>query len=395
MISDKMKKLVEGSSMIRAMFEDGKIMRDKLGAENVFDFSLGNPSIVPPESVKNAIVDIAENEPEMVLHGYMSNGGYEDVREIVANSINKKQGTSFKGKNIIMTVGAAGGLNIALKAILNPQDEVVVIAPFFGEYTSYISNYDGVMVVVNPDYERFSINFDELEAKITPKTKAVIINSPNNPSGAVYSEEDIKKLADILERKQKECNSVIYIIADEPYREIAFDGIEVPYLTKYYNNTLVGYSFSKTLSLPGERIGYLVVPDEADGFEELKGALEVANRILGFVNAPSLMQKVVARCIEDTSDLTVYEENKNILYKALTEYGYECVEPKGTFYMLPKCFIDDDKEFCASAKEFGLVIVPGSAFNCPGHFRIAYCVDKDTIMRSLDSFKKLAKKYGK
>lgn len=395
MISDKMKKLVEGSSMIRAMFEDGKIMRGKLGAENVFDFSLGNPSIVPPESVKNAIVDIAENEPEMVLHGYMSNGGYEDVREIVANSINKKQGTSFKGKNIIMTVGAAGGLNIALKAILNPQDEVVVIAPFFGEYTSYISNYDGVMVVVNPDYERFSINFDELEAKITPKTKAVIINSPNNPSGAVYSEEDIKKLADILERKQKECNSVIYIIADEPYREIAFDGIEVPYLTKYYNNTLVGYSFSKTLSLPGERIGYLVVPDEADGFEELKGALEVANRILGFVNAPSLMQKVVARCIEDTSDLTVYEENKNILYKALTEYGYECVEPKGTFYMLPKCFIDDDKEFCASAKEFGLVIVPGSAFNCPGHFRIAYCVDKDTIMRSLDSFKKLAKKYGK
>lgn len=393
MISNKMEKLVEGSSIIRAMFEEGKKLKEKMGAENVFDYSLGNPSIVPPASVKKAIIDIAENEPEMVLHGYMSNSGYEDVRQTIADSLNKKYNTDFSFKNIIMTVGAAGGLNVSLKAILNPGDEVIVLAPFFGEYTSYISNYDGVMVVVEPNYSNFSIDFKAFEEKITAKTKAVIINSPNNPSGAVYSEEDIKKIAEILNKKQKEFNSVIYIIADEPYREIAFNGVEVPYLTNYYDNTIVGYSYSKTLSLPGERIGYLAVSGKADGFEKLMIALEVANRILGFVNAPSLMQKVIAKCVDDTSDLAVYEENKNILYKALTEYGYEIVEPKGTFYMLPKCLIADDKEFCAAAKEFGLVIVPGTAFHCPGYFRIAYCVDKKTVLKSLPAFKKLADKY--
>lgn len=393
MISEKMKMLVEGSSIIRAMFEEGKMLKEKMGEENVYDFSLGNPSIVPPKSVKEAIIDIVENEPEMVLHGYMSNSGYEDVRAEIAESLNKKHSTSFTGNNILMTVGAAGGLNVALKAILNPNDEVIVIAPFFGEYTSYISNYDGKQVVVSPDFERFSINFDELEKKITKKTKAVIINSPNNPSGAVYSEDDIKRLSAVLYKKQDEMGTVIYLIADEPYREIVFDDEEVPYLTKYYNNTIVGYSFSKTLSLPGERIGYLAVPSQADGFDELMLALSVANRILGFVNAPSLMQKVVGKCVDETADIAVYEENKNILYNALKEYGYQCVEPKGTFYMLPKCLIDDDKEFCAAAKEFGLVIVPGTAFCCPGYFRIAYCVDKQTVLNSLDSFKKLAEKY--
>lgn len=393
MISDKMKDLVANSSVIRAMFEDGKIMADKYGKENVYDFSLGNPSIVPPDCVKKAIIDIVNNEPEMLIHGYMNNAGYPDVRDTIANYLNKAHGTDFSQDNIIMTVGAAGGLNIALKAITNPGEEIIVIAPYFGEYNSYIKNVEGVKVVISPDIEGFSVNFKELEEKITAKTRAVIINSPNNPTGAVYSEADIIRLAEILEKKQKEFNSVIYIISDEPYRELVFEGVKVPYLTKYYKNTLVGYSFSKSLSLPGERIGYLVIPSEADGFEDLFSAINTANRIMGFVNAPSLMQRVIGRVIGNTSDISVYEENKKILCTALKEYGYEFVEPKGTFYMFPRSPIADDSLFCKIAKEYRLIIVPGSSFGCPGHFRIAYCVDKETVLNSLDSFKQLAERF--
>lgn len=393
MISNKMEKLVKNSSAIRAMFEEGKIMAAKYGKENVYDFSLGNPSIVPPKEVKQAIFDVLNEEPEMFVHGYMSNVGYEDVRKTVAEYLNKTHGTAFTEKNIVMTVGAAGGLNIALKAVVNAGEEVMVIAPYFGEYDNYISNVDGVEVVISPDTARFSINFDELESKITAKTRAVIINSPNNPTGSVYTEDDIKQLAAILEKKQKEFNSVIFLISDEPYRELVFDGIKVPYLTKYYKNTFVGYSFSKSLSLPGERIGYLVIPSEMEDFESVVGAVSVANRIMGFVNAPSLMQRVIGRVIGMTSDISVYEENKNILYKALTEYGFDCVEPKGTFYMFPKSLIPDDKAFCAAAKEFRLILVPGSTFGCPGHFRMAYCVDKQTVINSLPSFKQLAEKF--
>ena len=389
MISDKMSGLVKNSSAIRAMFEEGKIMAAKYGKENVYDFSLGNPSIVPPKEVKQAIFDVLNEEPEMFVHGYMSNAGYDDVRKTVAEYTNKQHGTNFSEKNIVMTVGAAGGLNIALKAVVNPGEEVVVIAPYFGEYDNYISNVDGVEVVISPDTERFSINFDELEQKISAKTRALIINSPNNPTGAVYTEDDIKRLASILEKKQKEFGSVIFLIADEPYRELVFDGIKVPYLTKYYKNTFVGYSFS----LPGERLGYLFKPSEMEDFDADVGAVSVANRIMGFVNAPSLMQRVIARVIGMTSDISVYEENKNILYKALTEYGFDCVEPKGTFYMFPKSLIPDDKAFCAAAKEFRLILVPGSTFGCPGHFRMAYCVDKQTVLNSLPSFKALAEKF--
>lgn len=393
MISEKMKELVKNGSAIRAMFEEGKIMAAKYGKENIYDFSLGNPSIVPPATVKEAIIEIAENEPEMELHGYPNNAGFEDVRQAVADYTNKTFGTNFGIGNIIMTVGAAGGLNVALKAIINPGDEVVVIAPYFGEYDNYISNFDGVKVMVDADLERFAINFEDFERKITAKTKCVIINTPNNPTGVVYTEDDIKKMAEILERKQAEFGTSIYLFSDEPYREIAFNGLEIPYVTKYYRNTIVGYSYSKSLSLPGERIGYLVVPGELDDFNDVIDAMVVANRILGFVNAPTLMQKVIKKVIGNTSDLSVYEENKNILYKALTEMGYECVEPKGTFYMFPKCPIADDKEFCAKAKEFRLIIVPGSNFGCPGYFRIAYCVDKAVVENSLESFKELMDFY--
>ncbi len=393
MITDKMKNLVKNGSAIRAMFEEGKIMREKLGDENVFDFSLGNPSIVPPASVKQAIYDILENEPEMFVHGYMNNSGYEDVRDATASYLNSQYDTSFTRDNIIMTVGAASALNIALKVTINPGDEVLLIAPYFGEYNNYISNYDGVPVVLSPDLERFSINFKELEEKITPKTKLMIVNTPNNPTGAVYSEEDLTRLADILLKKQEEYGTTIYLISDEPYREIAFDGLKVPYLTKFYPNTFVAYSYSKSLSLPGERIGYLVVSSEIEDFKDTIDALNVANRILGYVNAPSLMQRVAGRCVGQTSDLSVYEENKNILYKALTEYGYDIIKPKGTFYMFPKCLIEDDKQFCKDAKDYGLVIVPGSNFACPGYFRIAFCVDKDMVLRSLPAFKQLADRY--
>lgn len=393
MISDKMKELTKNGSAIRAMFEDGKKMIAKLGKENVFDFSLGNPSIVPPESVKQAIIDILNEEEPMLVHGYMNNSGYEDVRKATADYINSQHGTAFTEENIVMTVGAASALNIALKATINPGDEVLLIAPYFGEYNNYINNYDGVPVVVSPDYERFSINFDEFEAKVSPKTKMVIINTPNNPTGAVYSEADLTRLADILNKKQAEYGTEIYLISDEPYREICFGGKKVPYLTKFYKNTFVAYSYSKSLSLPGERIGYLVINNEMSDFEEMAGALNVANRILGYVNAPSLMQRVAGRCVGQTADLSVYEENKDILYKALTEYGYEIVEPQGTFYMFPKCFTPDDKEFCTRAKEYGLVIVPGSNFACPGYFRIAFCVKKETLLNSLPAFKKLADSY--
>lgn len=393
MISEKMKNLVKNGSAIRAMFEDGKIMAEKYGKENIYDFSLGNPSIVPPACVKESIIDIVKNEPEMALHGYMNNAGYEDVREAVAEYTNKMYGTNIGVKNVIMTVGAAGGINVTLKAIINPGDEIMVIAPYFGEYDNYISNFDGVKVMVDADLERFAINFTDFEKKVSPKTKCVIINSPNNPTGAVYTEDDIKKLAEILEKKQAEYGTSIYLFSDEPYREIAFKGINIPYVTKYYKNTVVGYSYSKSLSLPGERIGYLVIPSELDDFNEVVDAMSVANRILGYVNAPSLMQKVVKRVIGNTADLSIYEENKNILYKALTEMGYECIEPKGTFYMFPKCPIADDKEFCAKAKDFRLIIVPGSSFACPGYFRIAYCVDKSTVENSLGSFKQLIEFY--
>lgn len=393
MVSEKMKNLVKNGSAIRAMFEDGKIMAEKYGKENIYDFSLGNPSIVPPACVKESIIDIVNNEPEMALHGYMNNAGYEDVRQAVADYTNKMYGTKLGINNIIMTVGAAGGINVTLKAVVNPGDEIMVIAPYFGEYDNYISNVDGIKVMVNADLERFAINFEDFEKKVSPKTKCVIINSPNNPTGAVYTEDDIKKLASILEKKQTEYGTSIYLFSDEPYREIAFNGVEIPYVTNYYKNTVVGYSYSKSLSLPGERIGYLVVPSELDDFDDVIGAMTVANRILGFVNAPSLMQKVVKNVIGKTSDLSVYEENKNILYNALTEMGYDCVEPKGTFYMFPKCPIADDKAFCAKAKDFRLIIVPGSSFACPGYFRIAFCVDKTTVENSLESFKKLIEFY--
>ncbi len=395
MISEKMVELVKNSSVIRAMFEEGKRLAGIYGAENVFDFSLGNPSVESPSEIKEALLEVINEESPNLVHGYMNNSGYEDVREKIAASINHRFGTDFHCDNLIMTVGAAGGLNVILKTLLNPGDEVVVFAPFFGEYRNYISNFDGQMVVISPNTLDFQPNLKELEEKLSRRTKAVIINTPNNPTGVVYSEKTIQELAEILERKQKEYGTSIYLISDEPYRELVYDGVEVPYLTKYYRNTIVGYSYSKSLSLPGERIGYLVIPKEADGFEELVTGANVANRILGYVNAPSLIQRAVAKCQDAKIEVEVYNRNRELLYNNLIKFGYECVKPQGAFYLFIKALEDDDRVFCEAAKKYNLLIVPGSAFGCPGYCRIAYCVDYAMIERALPAFLKLAEEYGK
>lgn len=395
MISEKMVGLVKNSSIIRAMFEEGKRLAGIYGAENVYDFSLGNPSVEPPVEIKEAIHHIIQEEDPNLVHGYMNNSGYEDVRGIIAEDLNHKFGTNFNTANIIMTVGAAGGLNVIFKTILNPSDEVITFAPFFGEYRNYVSNYDGQLIIISPNIVDFQPNLTEFEQKISKKTKAVIVNTPNNPTGVVYSEKTIKEMAEILNKKQKEYGTSIYLIADEPYRELAYDGVEVPYLTKYYNNTIVGYSFSKSLSLPGERIGYLAIPTEVDDFEDVIAAANVANRILGYVNAPSLMQRVVAKCIQANVNVEVYNRNRELLYNNLISYGYQCVKPQGAFYLFIKALEEDDVAFSAAAKKHNILIVPGSSFGCPGYCRIAYCVDYNMIERSLPGFKILAEEYGK
>lgn len=389
MIAEQMREQVKNSSVIRAMFEEGKRLAEIYGSENVFDFSLGNPNVAPPEAVKEAILEIINSEEAVNIHGYMNNSGYEEVRRAIANSINQKFGTDFTQDNIVMTVGAAGGLNVIFKTLLNPEDEVITFAPFFGEYRNYVSNYQAKLLTVSPNTLDFQPHLEEFQDKISPKTKAVIINSPNNPTGVIYSEATIIKLASILRAKQKEFNSHIYLISDEPYRELAYDNIEVPYLTKYYENTIVAYSFSKSLSLPGERIGYLLIPPSVSDYENVLAASNIATRILGFVNAPSLFQRVIARCLEAKVDIDTYNRNRELLYQSLLSFGYECIKPQGAFYLFVKTPIEDDLEFCQRAKQKKILLVPGTSFGCPGYVRIAYCVAYQTIEKALPGFKEL------
>lgn len=393
MISNKMESLVKNSSVIRAMFEEGKRLAAIYGEENVFDYSLGNPNVEPPEDVQKAVTDIITEESPNLVHGYMNNSGFEDVRQKIAEYINDKNKTNLTLENIIMTCGAAGGLNIILKTIINPSDEVIVLAPFFGEYTNYVNNYDGRLVIVQTNKQNFQPDFKAFEEGITSKTKAVIINTPNNPTGVIYTEESLKKMADILEKKQKEYNTSIYLISDEPYKEIAYDGAKVPFILNYYRNSFIGYSYSKSLSLPGERIGYIVVNPEIEDFSDTVAALNVANRILGFVNAPSLFQKVIAKTLGAEVDVNIYKKNRDLLYNHLISLGFECVKPEGAFYLFPKALIEDDKKFAEEAKKYNLLIVPGSAFGCPGYFRLAYCISYQKIEKSLQSFTKLAKEF--
>lgn len=396
MISKKIKPLVENNSVIRVMFEEGKRLADIYGAENVYDFSLGNPNVPAPPEVEESILEILREEESVFVHGYMSNAGYEDVRETIAHSLNRRFGTAFGAGNILMTVGAASGLNVILKTILDPGEEVAVFAPYFVEYGNYVGNYEGKLVVVPPNTVDFQPDLEEFARKLTPRTKAVIINTPNNPTGVVYSDKTLKKLAEILKEKEEEYGNAIVLISDEPYRELAYDGVEVPYVTKYYRDTVVCYSYSKSLSLPGERIGYLVIPDELQDSRDVFAAAAIANRVLGSVNAPSLMQRVIKRCIEKGAsvNLEVYCRNRNRLYEGLKECGFSCIRPEGAFYLFVKSPVEDEKEFCSRAAAHHLLLVPGSSFACPGYVRIAYCVSYGQIERAMPAFRALAQEYG-
>ncbi len=393
MISKRMRPLVENNSAIRVMFEEGKRLASLYGVENVFDFSLGNPNVPAPASVNQAIADVLREEDSVTVHGYMSNAGFSDTRKAVADSLNRRFGTDFGEENIVMISGAAGGLNAVLKAILDPGDEVATFAPYFMEYKNYVANYDARLVEVPSNSETFLPDLTALGNAITEKTRAVLINNPNNPTGVIYPEESIIRLAELLSAKEKVYGHAIYLISDEPYRELAYDGAKVPFVTRYYSDAIVVYSFSKSLSLPGERIGYVAVPDKVEDAKDLTQAIVIANRVLGHVNAPSLMQRMLVRCIDEETDLNAYDRNRKLLYEGLTECGFQCVKPEGAFYLFVKSPTTDEIQFCESAKKYNILFVPGGSFACPGYVRIAYCVSYDTIKNSLPAFRKLAEEY--
>ncbi len=394
MVSERMYDLGSKRSEIRELFEYGLKRKAEIGAENVFDFSLGNPSVPAPECVREALADLVLNTDPVMLHGYTSAQGAPDVRKSCADYVNANFGTSYTGDNFYMTVGAAASLTISLSAIAEEKGEVIILAPFFPEYTVFITQAGMTPVIVKCREEDFQIDFDALRAAINENTKAIIINSPNNPSGVVLSENTIKTLSDVLSDAEKKHNKDIYIIADEPYRELVYtEGVTVPFVPNYYNNTLVCYSFSKSLSLPGERIGYVLVPNTANDWQKVYFAVCGAGRSLGFVCAPSLFQKIVPKCIGKTADISIYKKNRDILCDALSEYGYKVAQPDGAFYLFVKAMEEDSRAFCEKAKKYELLIVPADSFGYPGYVRISYCVSTDMIKKALPSFKKLANEY--
>ncbi len=394
-VNKAMYELGSKRSAIRELFEYGKMRSAIVGPENVYDFSIGNPTVPAPDCVNETISQLMEDLDSISLHGYTSAQGDAETREAIAEYLNRTYATDFRADNFYMTCGAAASLTITLKALItSSSDEVIVIAPFFPEYRVFVEATGAKLVVVPADTATFQIDLEELLARITPNTKAIIVNSPNNPSGAVYSEQTVLQLSELLIRKSEEVGHSIYLIADEPYREIAYDGVKVPYLTKYYGNTIVCYSFSKSLSLPGERIGYILVPDEVEDSKDVYAAVCGAGRALGFVCAPSLFQKVIACCIGQTGNIDIYKRNRDILYDGLTKIGYDCFKPQGAFYMFVKALEPDADAFCEKAKEEDLLIVSANGFECPGYVRISYCVDEGMIYASLDAFQRLFNKYN-
>ncbi len=390
MFSDKTVKNLSGSSFIRAMFEEGEKLRRIHGPEKVYDFSLGNPDADPPESVMDAFKRYASGQFKG-LHRYMSNAGYADVRAKIAGFITREQGVDLEDKHVVMTCGAAGGLNVILKSLLNPGEEVIVFSPYFVEYLFYIENSDGRPVIVPTDMTTFEPDAAVLEKSMTAKTKAIIINTPNNPTGAVYSEKTLRQIAAVLEKTENKYGTNIYVISDQPYDRIVYDGTVVPPVLGIFKNGLLANSFSKSHSLPGERIGYVAVSPAIKDVDMLINCLIFCNRTLGFVNAPSTLQKVVADTIGTGIDIAVYGAKRDLLYNHLISLGFSCIKPKGAFYLFPKSPIEDDTEFARKALDYNILVVPGRGFGCPGYFRIAYCVSLETIKASLPAFGLLAK----
>ncbi len=393
MLSENMAAIGKHRSTIRELFEYGNLRAREVGRENVFDFSIGNPNVPAPEAVRRAIEELAAGDP-VALHGYTSAQGALDVREAISDDLNNRFGAGCTPDCLYLTVGAAAALSCVFRALCCEGDEFVVFAPFFPEYKMFIESGVGAKcVIVPPSVSDFQINFDGLEKRLTPHTKAVVVNSPNNPSGAVYTIDTLRRLAGLLLEKEKEYGHPIYLVSDEPYREIVFDDVEVPFLPNLYPDTLVCYSYSKSLSLPGERIGYIMVAPQAADHDNLYAAVCGAGRALGYVCAPSMFQYVAKRCIGLTGDLSVYKGNRDLLYDGLTRMGYKCVKPGGAFYLFPRTLEDDDAAFCERAKKYDLLVVPGKDFGAPGHMRISYCVKTETIRRALPLFEALAREY--
>ncbi len=390
-ISKKIASMITKSSWIRKMFEEGARLRAEHGADNVFDFSLGNPNLKPPEEFRKALIEVA-NASGGRDHAYMPNTGYPYVRKSVADYLSAEQEAQISENEIIMTCGAAGGLNIILKAILDSGDEVITPAPYFVEYNFYTDNHGGVLKTVstNPD---FSLNIEAISSAITEKTKAVLINSPNNPTGQVYSKESINELGALLKNRSNSLGRTIYMISDEPYRKIVYDGLKVPSIFSCYNESIIATSYSKDISIPGERIGFVAVNPKASFKEDILGGMALANRILGFVNAPALMQRVVASVQGMSVDVSEYARKRDLLCDGLADSGYEFLRPPGAFYLFPKTPVPDDVEFVKTLQEELILVVPGSGFGGPGHFRIAFCVDDKTIINSMPGFKKAMDRY--
>lgn len=396
MINETYKAMLKGKSIIRELSEYATARGKEIGYENVFDYSLGNPSVPCTEDYTDTVITMYQNMNPMEIHGYSPSLGIESVRAAVAESLNRRFDMDYEAKHIFMASGAAGALAHAFRAVTKPGDEIITFAPCFPEYFPYVNTTGAVLKVVPANTEDFQINFEEFEKMLNPKVMAVLINTPNNPSGIVYSEETIKRLAGILETKQKEYGHDIFIISDEPYREIVFDGKKCPYVSSYYDNSISCYSFSKSLSLPGERIGYVAVnpkATDADIFAVICGQI---SRGIGHNCPSSTAQLAVAEVIDETSDLSVYETNMNLLYDALTRIGFELVRPGGTFYIFPKALEEDANAFCMKAKKYDLILVPADNFGCPGYFRMAYCIDTEKVKRSIPVLERFAREeYGK
>ncbi len=394
MVSNEMYDLGAKSSVIREIFEFGKKRAAEIGRDNVFDYSLGNPSVPAPESVNEAIRELTLSMKSCDLHGYTSAVGDNETRQAIADDLNKRYGTNFSMKNFYMTAGAAASLCITFRALCEKDDEIIIFAPYFPEYKVFISSAGAKPVEVRCNAETLQIDLEAFEKAITKNTKAVVVNSPNNPSGVVISEETVKGLCNILRKKQEEYGKEIFLVSDEPYRELVYGDVEVPYLTKYYDNTIVCYSYSKSLSLPGDRIGYILVPDEVSSFELVYKAVCGAGRALGYVCAPSLMQRVITKCVGQASDISVYKMNRDLLVEAFNEYGFTVAKPDGAFYLFMKSPEADAMAFCERAKKYDLLLVPSDSFGFPGYVRLAYCVSTDMIKRSLPAFKALAQEFN-